>query len=278
MSNSYRFAPFLNFKKKKGIQQLVRVGVSSEAQGEDSNVREGDWELLLLLLLPLSLISSIILQTTAIFGRSFGSRETQRNAIWSKATISSSISLQPHNSTSNTSEVHSSCTTVCTHFGRSTIPSSVDLPVRISSKTTPKLYTSEFWFEYSSGCEVRWRREKSEISALKLESTRMLEEVRCWWEMLNLDAPCKYARPRAASSASFSRVDQLMGILPGPLFPVTVREFSWKKPSVQFSRGLFVSSTLLSWSSFFFAKCYQYRKHWYKQTYRAIYHRGFRLV
>lgn len=41
--------------------------------------------------------------------------------------------------------------------------------------------------------------------------------------MLDLDASCRYARPRAASSVSFSRVDQLTGILPGPLFPVTTR-------------------------------------------------------
>uniref|UniRef100_A0A0A9E1J4 Uncharacterized protein n=1 Tax=Arundo donax TaxID=35708 RepID=A0A0A9E1J4_ARUDO len=74
----------------------------------------------------------------------------QSMASWRSCTISSSTFWYLRSSWSNTSAVHSSRTTDCTHRGRSR-PSSLTtacvgaLPVSSSSISTPKLYTSAFW-------------------------------------------------------------------------------------------------------------------------------------
>lgn len=134
---------------------------------------------------------------------------------------------------SNTSDVHSSLTTVCTHLAKSSSPcTTAGLPVNISNRMIPKLYTSflcqvsataawepELKDEEGGDGETSSSRPKSEMHALPSPSTRTLEEVRCWWESLELDVPWRYARPLAAPSASCSLEVHSNGILPGPRFP-----------------------------------------------------------
>uniref|UniRef100_A0A8R7PMD7 Uncharacterized protein n=1 Tax=Triticum urartu TaxID=4572 RepID=A0A8R7PMD7_TRIUA len=99
---------------------------------------------------PHARTSSIILTTYPTLGRWSGALAAQLRASCSIATISSSMPLSFISSRSNTSDVHSSRTTDCTHRGSSatTPPLGSSLPghrpVSSSSSTTPSAYTSPF--------------------------------------------------------------------------------------------------------------------------------------
>uniref|UniRef100_A0A7C9A398 Uncharacterized protein n=1 Tax=Opuntia streptacantha TaxID=393608 RepID=A0A7C9A398_OPUST len=101
-------------------------------------------------------------------------------------------------STSNTSAVHSSLTTDWTHLGRSATSSRPGdwtgvLPVSNSSRTTPKLYTSDFWVIFlvsivsgarypavlggTAGKLIRGARPKSVTHPSRSSERRMLDDL-----------------------------------------------------------------------------------------------------
>lgn len=98
-----------------------------------------------------TLMSSIILTTSAIVGLFSGWPVAQARPTWSIDTSSSSMFLYRRSSWSKTSAVHSSFTTDLTHLGRSSSCSSSPRgqagegnwdgarPVRTSNSKTPKL-------------------------------------------------------------------------------------------------------------------------------------------
>ena len=56
----------------------------------------------------------------------------------------------------------------------------------------------------------------SEMQALSVVSTMILDDLRCPWMSFDLLQPWRKAKPRATSAATFNLVIQSNGVLPGP--------------------------------------------------------------